>query len=153
MTLPIKEIVLAPGEGNHLIIGNSEITFKVVGADTHGHLGLFENLIQPGGTTPELHIHRQMEEMFYVLEGEVEIQVGERIVQGQTGAFVLVPRNTPHTFSNRGTKPAKLLIMFCPAGEREKYFEGLAELLKEGNKPSREAIIDLMRRFDQEPVT
>lgn len=153
MTLPIKEIVLAPGEGNHLIIGNSEITFKVVGADTHGHLGLFENLIQPGGTTPELHIHRQMEEMFYVLEGEVEIQVGERIVQGQPGAFVLVPRNTPHTFSNRGTKPAKLLIMFCPAGEREKYFEGLAELLKEGNKPSREALVDLMRRFDQEPVT
>ena len=153
MTLPIKEIVLAPGEGNHLIIGNSEITFKVVGTDTHGHLGLFENLIHPGGTTPELHIHRQMEEMFYVLEGEVEIQVGERIVQGQPGAFVLVPRNTPHTFSNRGTKPAKLLIMFCPAGEREKYFEGLAELLKEGNKPSREALVDLMRRFDQEPVT
>ncbi|MBD2185817.1 cupin domain-containing protein [Planktothrix sp. FACHB-1355] len=153
MTLPIKEIVLAPGEGNHLIIGNSEVTFKVVGADTHGHLGLFENLIQPGGTAPELHIHRQMEEMFYVLEGEVEIQVGERIVQGQPGAFVLVPRNTPHTFSNRGTKPAKLLIMFCPAGEREKYFEGLAELLKEGNKPSREALVDLMRRFDQEPVT
>lgn len=153
MTLPIKEIVLAPGEGNHLIIGNSEITFKIVGADTHGHLGLFENLIQPGGTTPELHIHRQMEEMFYVLEGKVEIQVGERIVQGQPGAFVLVPRNTPHTFFNRGTKPAKLLIMFCPAGEREKYFEGLAELLKEGNNPSREALIDLMRRFDQEPVT
>lgn len=153
MTLPIKEIVLAPGEGNHLIIGNSEITFKVVGADTHGHLGLFENLIQPGGTTPELHIHRQMEEMFYVLEGEVEIQVGKRIVQGQPGAFVLVPCNTPHTFSNRGIKPAKLLIMFCPAGEREKYFEGLADLLKEGNKLSKEAIIDLMRRFDQEPVT
>lgn len=153
MTLPIKEIVLAPGEGNHLIIGNSEITFKVVGADTHGHLGLFENFIQPGGTTPELHIHRQMEEMFYVLSGEVEIQVGERTVQGQPGAFVLVPRNTPHTFYNRGTKPAKLLIMFCPAGEREKYFEGLAELLKEGNKPTREALVDLMRRFDQEPVT
>jgi mannose-6-phosphate isomerase-like protein (cupin superfamily) len=152
MTLPVNEIILAPGEGNHLTMGNSEVIFKAVGADTHGHLGLFENLIQPGGTAPELHLHRQMEELFYVVEGEVEIQVGEKIVQGQPGAFVLVPRNTPHTFANHGTKPAKLLIMFCPGGEREKYFEGLASLLKDGQKPDRVALLELMRRFDQEPV-
>ncbi|MEH2465806.1 cupin domain-containing protein [Nostoc sp.] len=152
MTLPVKEIILAPGEGNHLTISNTEVIFKAVGADTHGHLGLFEYLIQPGRTTPQLHLHRQMEEMFYVLEGEVEIQAGDRIVQGQPGAFVLVPRNTPHTFANRGTKPAKLLIMFSPGGEREKYFEDLASLLQDGQKPDQEALLELMRRFDQEPV-
>jgi hypothetical protein len=42
--------------------------------------------------------------------------------------------------------------MFTPGGEREKYFEGLAELLKDGQKPSREALLELMRQFDQEPV-
>lgn len=152
MTLPIQEIVLAPGEGNHLTMGNSEVTFKAVGSDTHGHLGVFENLIQPGGTAPGPHIHRHMEEMFYVLEGEVEILVGHQKVQGQPGAFVLVPRGTPHAFANRGTKPAKLLIMFTPAGEREKYFEGLAELMKNGQKPDKEALLELMRQFDQEPV-
>jgi len=152
MTLPIQEIVLAPGEGNHLTIGNSEVTFKAVGSDTHGHLGVFENLIQPGGTAPGLHIHRHMEEMFYVLEGEVEILVGHQKVQAQPGAFVVVPRGTPHAFANRGTKPAKLLIMFTPAGEREKYFEGLAELMKNGQKPDKEALVELMRQFDQEPV-
>ena len=152
MTLPIQEIVLAPGEGNHLTVGNSEVTFKAVGSDTHGHLGVFENLIQPGGTAPGPHIHRHMEEMFYVLEGDVEILVGHQKVQGQPGAFVLVPRGTPHAFANRGTKPAKLLIMFTPAGEREKYFEGLAELMKNGQKPDKEALLELMRQFDQEPV-
>ncbi|MEC4818251.1 MAG: cupin domain-containing protein [Scytonema sp. PMC 1069.18] len=151
MTLPIKEIVLAPGEGDRLTIGTSEVTFKAVGADTHGHVGIFENLIQPGGTAPGPHIHRHMEEMFYVLEGEVEILVGDRKVQGQAGAFVLVKRNTPHAFANRGNTPAKLLIMFSPGGEREKYFEGLAELMKNG-KPDKEALLELMRRFDQEPV-
>lgn len=152
MTLPIKEIVLAPQEGNRLTMGSSEVIFKAVGADIHGHLGLFENLIHPGGTAPGVHIHRHMEEMFYVLEGEVEILVGTRTVQGQSGAFVLVPRNTPHAFANRGTTPAKLLIMFCPGGEREKYFEGLAELLRDGQTPNREALLELMQRFDQEPV-
>ncbi len=152
MTLPIKEIVLAPGEGDRLTIGNSEVTFKAVGANTDGHLGLFENLIQPGGTAPGPHIHRHMEEMFYVLEGEVEILVGNQTVQGQPGAFVLVPRGTPHAFANRGSTPANLLIMFSPAGEREKYFEGLAQLMKNGQTPDREALLELMRRFDQEPV-
>ena len=128
------------------------MTFKAVGSDTHGHLGVFENLIQPGGTAPGPHIHRHMEEMFYVLEGEVEILVGHQKVQGQPGAFVLVPRGTPHAFANRGTKPAKLLIMFTPAEEREKYFEGLAELMKNGQKPDKEALLELMRQFDQEPV-
>ncbi|MER3587631.1 MAG: hypothetical protein C4322_04215 [Mastigocladus sp. ERB_26_1] len=50
MTLPTKEIVLAPGEGNHLVIGDSEVTFKAIVADTHGQLGIFENLIPPGGS-------------------------------------------------------------------------------------------------------
>lgn len=69
MTLPIKEIVLAPGEGNRLTMGSSEVTFKAVGADTSGHLGLFENLIHPGGTAPGPHIHRHMEEMFACSRG------------------------------------------------------------------------------------
>lgn len=77
MTLPIQEIVLAPREGNRFTIGSSEVTFKAVGADTHGHLSLFKNLIYPEGTAPGVHIHRHIEEMFYVLEGEVEILVGE----------------------------------------------------------------------------
>jgi quercetin dioxygenase-like cupin family protein len=152
MSLPIKEVVLGPGEGSHLTIGNSQVTFKAVGTNTDGHLGLFEQTLPPGGTSPEPHLHRHMEEMFYVLEGEVEILVGEQTVQGQAGAFVLVPRGTPHAFANRGTQAAKLLIMFSPAGSREKYFEGLAELLKDGQPPDRKALVELMRRFDQEPV-
>ncbi|WP_242045617.1 MULTISPECIES: cupin domain-containing protein [unclassified Calothrix] len=86
------------------------------------------------------------------MEREVEIQVGNQTVQGKPGAFVLVPRGTPHTFANQGTTTAKLLIMFCPAGDREQYFAGLAKLLQAGQTPDREALIELMRQFDQEPV-
>ncbi|MEH2400440.1 hypothetical protein [Nostoc sp.] len=42
--------------------------------------------------------------------------------------------------------------MFSPGGEREKYFEDLASLLQDGQKPDQEALLELMRRFDQEPV-
>lgn len=152
MTLPTKEIILAPGEGNSLAIGINTLTFKAVGADTHRHLGLFEMTQEPGGMGASPHLHREMEELFYVLEGEVDILVGDRTIKAQAGAFVLVPRSTTHAFTNRGKKRAKLLVMFCPGGEREKYFEGLAELTKNGQKPDPQALIELMRRFDQEPV-
>ena len=152
MTLPIEEIVLEPGEGKHILIGTSQIILKAVGADTDGHLGLFEFIQEPGGFGPEPHIHREREELFYVLEGEVTILVGEQTVKGQPGTFVLVPRGTPHTFANRGTERAKVLVMFCPAGSREKYFEGLAGLTRGGRRPDAEALAELMRKYDQEPV-
>jgi hypothetical protein len=66
---------------------------------------------------------------------------------------MLVPENTPHGFSNPGQMRSKLLIMFCPADEREKYFEGLAELTKNGRQPSQEELLELMQKFDQYPVS
>jgi hypothetical protein len=65
---------------------------------------------------------------------------------------MLVPENTPHGFSNVGQTQATLLIMFCPADSREQYFEGLAELMKDGRQPSQEELLELMQQFDQYPV-
>lgn len=44
------------------------------------------------------------------------VLIGERTVTATTGAFVLVPRDTVHTFSKAGTTPAKILIIISPAG-------------------------------------
>ena len=57
MTLPTKEIVLAPGEGNSLPIGINPLTFKTIGADTHGDLGLFEMTQEPGGMAGRTHLN------------------------------------------------------------------------------------------------
>jgi uncharacterized cupin superfamily protein len=148
----MKEIVLEPGAGRHIPLGTSEVITKATGAETHDHLSLFEFIQEPGGFGPSPHIHREREELFYVLEGDVDILVGEQVVKCQPGGFVLVPRGTPHTFANRGAQRAKLLVMFCPAGDREKYFEGLAELMKDGRKPDPQALAELFRKYDQEPV-
>jgi hypothetical protein len=65
---------------------------------------------------------------------------------------MLVPPETVHGFSNASPERSTLLIMFCPAGERERYFEDMAELTRDGRVPSRTELLELMRRFDQEPV-
>lgn len=149
MSLPI---VLQPGEGKSVQIRTSTCTFKATGKDTKGHFGLFEFVMEAGSTGASPHIHKQLTEMFYVLEGSVEMILSDRTLAAQPGAFILVPENTPHGFSNPGQTPAKLLIMFCPADMREQYFEGLAALTKDGRQPSQEQLLELMQKFDQYPV-
>lgn len=90
--------------------------------------------------------------MFYVVEGTVELVLGDRKELSPAGSFMRVPENTPHGFSNPGSERAKLLILFCPADHREQYFIGMAELTKDGRQPSQEELLDLMARFDQYPA-
>jgi hypothetical protein len=72
----------------------------------------------------------------------------------------IVPQNPLSTRQNaywrhslsQDNYPELTLLMFCPADRREGYFEGMAELTREKRRPTREELVDLMRRFDQEPV-
>lgn len=152
MTIPLSEIVLGPGEGRGVALAGHRVTFKAVGSDTQGQVGIFEFENAPHAVGAGRHLHREMEEMFYVLEGAVEISVGDRVIDAKPGAFVLVPRGVAHGFVNRGETPARLLIIFCPGAERERYFEGMAELLRDGRTPDKAELVALMARFDQTPV-
>lgn len=149
MSLPL---ILQPGEGQSVQIGTSTCTFKATGKETNGHFGLFEFVMEPGANGASPHIHKELTETFYVVEGEVELLLGDRRIVAEPKTFILVPENTPHGFSNAGQTPATLLILFCPADSREQYFEGLAELTKDGRQPSQEELLDLMQRFDQYSV-
>ena len=72
---------------------------------------------------PPLHVHHETEEAFYILEGEVEITVGPTTVRAVAGGFVLIPRETPHTFKNGGSKPARILTIFSPAGFEQFFIQ------------------------------
>lgn len=149
MSLPI---ILQPGEGKSVKIGTSTCTFKVTGKDTHEHFGLFEFTLEPETEGASPHIHKQMTEIFYVLEGEIELVLNQRKVTATPGTLMTVPENTPHGFSNPSSMRSKLLIMFCPADSREQYFEGLAELTKDERKPTQEELLELTQKFDQYPA-
>ena len=155
MTFPAHAdpIVLHPHEGEYVVIGgDTRCTFKVTGRNTDNHFGLFEFEMDPGAMGARPHTHSHFTEIFYIVDGEVQLLAGDQRVAGACGTLVLVPPNVVHGFANTGRTSATLLIMFCPADQREQYFAGLAELTKDGRKPSHEELVALMRRFDQEPV-
>ena len=83
-------------------------------------VGIIEVLIRPGDEPP-LHVHKNEDEWFYVLEGEVTFHVGNESHLGRPGAFVSFPRGIPHTFTVE-SPTARFLVMNTPGGF-ERMFE------------------------------
>lgn len=114
------------GFGESHSLGFSSILFKVLPRETGGGLFVIEHThLAKGG--PALHYHLHQEEFFYVMEGEVLFQIGDRRVRLRSGESVLGPRNIPHTFTSVGETPGRLLIAFTPAGLMEEYFRAAVE--------------------------
>jgi mannose-6-phosphate isomerase-like protein (cupin superfamily) len=124
-------------------IGFSSLAFKVIPSDTAGNLLVIEHRNLMPDTGPALHMHLSQEEWFYVMEGEVRFQVGERRMRLGPGESILAPRRIPHTFSASGS-PAHMLIAFTPADKMEQYFTDAAA------NPSLAATADFMNRYDMQ---
>src|SRR5215469_16513494 len=70
---------------DHAIWYNGSLmTFLATGADTHGQFALIEAVARRGNVPPT-HIHHREDEIFYVLEGEIVISVGDRTIKGTAG--------------------------------------------------------------------
>jgi mannose-6-phosphate isomerase-like protein (cupin superfamily) len=68
---------------------------------------LIERLLPAGFASPA-HIHHGSDEAFYVLEGEIRFQCGDKTIAARSGTFVYLPRQVPHTF-RVGPAPARWL--------------------------------------------
>ena len=67
------------------------ITVKVASEDTDGAFAIVEESTPPQGGPPP-HFHQQQGEALYVLEGEVEVLVGERTIRAGTGSCAYIPK-------------------------------------------------------------
>lgn len=58
-----------------------------------------------------MHLHHHDDEAWYVLEGVLQVLVGEQVIEARAGAGVFVPRGTKHTYWNPGTEPCRYLLI------------------------------------------
>lgn len=122
-----RPLVLGPGEGETMQgPAGGPLTFKARSAQTNGAFTLFENVIAPGDGPP-LHVHESEDESWYVLEGELRFKLDGVLHGAPQGSFVFVPRGTAHCFQNVGTGPARIVVLFTPAG-MESFFGRFAGL-------------------------
>jgi uncharacterized RmlC-like cupin family protein len=159
-------LVLPPGTGRPM--GASGMKLKV-GEDVSPRWSVFESVVGPGFDVGA-HLHQDAEELFYVLDGELDLLAfeplartsgdwqtwessnGAKVARGGPGSLMYVPPGCPHAFANPGTAPARMLFVVAPSGH-ERYIQELAELLAGGGPPDPDAIAELRRRHDIEQLT
>jgi mannose-6-phosphate isomerase-like protein (cupin superfamily) len=108
---PDRAVIVPPGQG--VRFGNVEF----LGLSEHSpRLNVSVITMAPGRHGPEPHEHRDEDDVFYVLEGELTFDVGSGEVPAPAGTFVLVPPGVRHTFANRTAEPVRVLNIHAPAG-------------------------------------
>src|SRR6476660_8229544 len=115
-----RQLVIAdPDDPNMPHIGLVGDTYTVLlsGKDTAGRYTLIDMHVPPNGGPP-LHRH-DFEEMFTVLDGEVLVTFRDETVVLRAGETINVPANAPHSFTNAGSMPARLLCLCAPSGQEE----------------------------------
>jgi quercetin dioxygenase-like cupin family protein len=90
------------------------MTFLATGEDTQRQFGLIE-VFGRRGNVPPPHIHHKEDEIFYVLEGEIIVSVGDHTMKGTPGTMIFLPRDVRHSFTIE-SEQFRMLNLVTPAG-------------------------------------
>jgi len=117
---PNRKLTVADPDGAgvaHVSVVGDTYTILVSGADTAGRYCLIDMIVPDGGGPPP-HRH-DFEEMFTLLEGELEFTFRGHTQTVRAGSAVNIPANAPHAFKNKSGKTVHMLCMCTPAGQEE----------------------------------
>ena len=137
-------IVVLPDGGDRLNIGGGEFIHKVKSVDTNNVFSVIE-IITPPGKGVALHIHENEDELVYLLQGEIEVTLGDQTMLAVPGVTALLPRGIAHGFTNVGDTPSIVIDTILP-GDFDNYFAEMAALYQEG-EPTEEQIDSLSEKY------
>ncbi len=100
-----KQYVESPGHFGAL---------KLLGHATGESIMIFEQTVPPGAKS-WLHLHRDSDEVAWVLEGEFTFKIGDEVGVGGPGTCAFLPRNVPHAWKNSGSEAGRVLFLYTPA--------------------------------------
>ena len=120
---PAAVLALQAGDGERLSFAGLTILLRVPSEASGGAFSLFEE-VPPLADTP-LHVHRDEDELFYVLEGQHVYRVGDEEYNVGPGGLVFAPRGIPHAQRRVVSGEGRQLVVTTPGGF-EGFFRELA---------------------------
>ena len=122
-----KGFVIQAGAGQHLDMDapGRFAALKLLGHETNQSIMMFEETV-PVGTKSTFHLHRDSDEVAWVLAGEITFQIGDEISVGGPGTCAFFPRNVPHAWKSTGTETGRVLFLYTPAAAG-RYIEDLSK--------------------------
>ena len=127
--VPVR--VTAPDQAERLSVGGGTITILADSAATGGSFAVVDYTAPPGFPGPPPHRHREIVDVFYVLEGELVFEIENDVIAAQPGTLAMVAPGPVHKFSNPSDRPARFLGMVSPGGF-EQYFRDVAAAIGDG---------------------
>jgi len=135
--------IVGKDEGHRLNILGDHQQFKLTRKDTNGLLlSIYQD--NPPETQIPMHVHTREDEMYKVIEGEVEFTVGDTTTLLKDGDSIFLPRNIPHMWKVVGTRNAKVYLDVFPSG-----IEGMFEELNSlpARPPDHELVESICERY------
>jgi mannose-6-phosphate isomerase-like protein (cupin superfamily) len=112
-----REIPWRPGYRNFVLAGREEGLACIAGY----------SVIEPGSGAP-LHAHKDVDEIFIVLEGALDLRLGEEQLLVEANHTIAIPAGVPHAFVAVGPGPTRMFT-FMPRNraiaDATTYFEGV----------------------------
>jgi mannose-6-phosphate isomerase-like protein (cupin superfamily) len=144
-------VMVRADEAEILSQGPSTIRLLADSNDTKGALST--QIVQLGRNVPGAipHRHDKSAEMFYILDGVVDVLSGTDVVRANKGDLLVVPAGVPHAFGAAGGHGAELLIVITPGVQRFEYFRHLGRIAR-GEVP-RESLLAEQERYDTHFLT
>jgi quercetin dioxygenase-like cupin family protein len=111
-----KGVVIPAGGGKYLEMTTPGrfAALKLFGHETNESIMLFEEVV-PVGTKSLFHLHRDSDEVAWVLAGEITFKIGDEVAVGGPGTCAFFPRNVPHAWKNSGSETSRVLFLYTPA--------------------------------------
>ena len=100
--------------------GSITFAFKVTTPNPSDVFITENTIVAKGG--PARHLHYELEEWCYILEGEFQFEVGAERFLLHPGESLLIPRQVPHVWAFVGEARGRMLFAFLPAGKMEAFF-------------------------------
>ncbi|WP_374949336.1 cupin domain-containing protein [Mucilaginibacter sp.] len=118
-----KAILSAAGDGQVYSVMGGNYRVLISGKQTNGAFAVIEMLV-PANGGPGPHAHKDVNESFYVVEGEIEVKAGDATHTAKKGDYVDIPLGgIVHQFKNKSDNLAHLICTVTPAGMDDMFIE------------------------------
>lgn len=123
-----QKITVRNGEGENYPYSQDHCFVKLSSKDTDGKLSIVEDTLKPGFFLARHH-HKIMTEVFYILEGVVDLIFDDETIVCHAGDTITVPPHVWH--AARCEKGGKMLSVFHNKGQFDIFLEKLSKMTDE----------------------
>jgi mannose-6-phosphate isomerase-like protein (cupin superfamily) len=147
--LPIAALARAD-TADTLSLGPDSMRLLLDADETGGAISAHRALLTDGALGANPHRHTISSEVFYVVDGSLDVLVGEEIVRITTGDLAVAPPEVTHAFAASPGCDAEVFVFITPGVQRFDFFRQVSRVL--GGQADRAAVQKMQVDFDIFPV-